>query len=64
MLFARQSQPYSPTTHQGEFMIKVLEMAGDVEEIELSFHGEESSYFEPTAARCSSSSTCTCCCTG
>jgi ribosomally synthesized peptide (plantazolicin-class) len=45
-------------------MNKILEMADDVEAVEMSFHGEESSYFEPTAARCSSSSTCTCCCTG
>ncbi|WP_432077066.1 hypothetical protein [Streptomyces wuyuanensis] len=45
-------------------MSDILEMAESVEAVELSFHGEESSYFEPTAARCSSSSTCTCCCSG
>ncbi len=45
-------------------MTNVFESLDEVGEVELTFHGEESSYFEPTAARCSSSSTCTCCCTG
>lgn len=44
-------------------MSRILEIADQVSDVGVSLHGERASYFEPTAARCSSSSTCTCCCT-